>query len=82
MSALAPKPAIAAAAVSAEWIAVVREIAQRDGHALRAGEANTIEVQSINQPDLWLSLQLPGDGQTFTTAAERDEVLRKIQEGR
>jgi hypothetical protein len=94
----AAKPAITAAAVSAEWIAIVREIAQRDGHALRGGvliasaveggekidrvTGHTIEAQSINHPDVWPAIQLPGDGHTFTTSADRDAVLRQIQEGK
>ena len=68
---------ITAADVPPEWIDDVRTIAQRDGHAVRAGAESTIEVQSINT-GLFGRLMLPGSGHHFTTDAERDVVLRQI----
>ncbi len=73
------KPAITAAGVPAAWIALVREVVQRDGHAVKAGDvACTIDVQSISD-GIFRPLQLPGDGIAFTSAAERDAVLNQIQ---
>jgi hypothetical protein len=70
-------PPITAAEVPPEWIADVRAIALRDGHAVRAGAEATIEVQSINT-GLFGRLMLPGSGHHFTSEAERDGVLREI----
>lgn len=69
---------VTAADLSPDWISDRREIAQRDGHALRAGHGNTIEVQSINTGE-WLTLQLPDNARDFATAADRDAVLRQLQ---
>ena len=69
---------ITAADLPPDWISARREIATRDGHALRAGRGNTIEVQSINTGE-WLTLQLPDNARNFATAADRDAVLRHIQ---
>jgi hypothetical protein len=71
---------VAAAAIPAEWPGIVREIALRDGHAVRAGEGATIEVQSINT-GLFHPLALPNNGTCFETDADRDSVLRLIHEG-
>lgn len=84
------RPAITAEQVPAAWIAAVREVARRDGHAVRAHStgsgqagagAHTIEVQSINTGE-WQPLMLPGDGCTFATVADRDAVLRQIHQGK
>ncbi|MBI5771900.1 MAG: hypothetical protein HZA93_29275 [Verrucomicrobia bacterium] len=80
MNPLLAKPAITAAAVPDAWIATVREVAQRDGHAVRGGTMGgcpTIEVQSINTGN-FAALMLPGDGFTFLTAQDRDAVLARL----
>ena len=72
-------PPITAADLPAGWAAIVRETAQREGHAVRGGAGCTIEVQSITTGNFY-RLMLPGGGFAFTTAEERDAVLRQIQE--
>ncbi|MBI5768728.1 MAG: hypothetical protein HZA93_13100 [Verrucomicrobia bacterium] len=93
MNPLLAKPAITAAQVPDAWIAIVRETAQRNGHAVRGGNIDVslpnsaparflyvIEVQSINTGEFG-ALMLPGDGFTFQTADDRDAVLAKIHRG-
>ncbi|QYM80253.1 hypothetical protein K0B96_06470 [Horticoccus luteus] len=70
-------PPVTAASLMPEWIALVREIARREGHAVRAGAGNTIEVQSINT-GVFHPIAMPTGATEFTTAAERDFVLEKI----
>jgi len=62
------------------WIEERRTIAQRDGHALRAGRAGTIEVQSINTGE-WHTLALPNNAKRFAHELERNAVLAALQEG-
>jgi len=71
-------PRINAADLPPEWIAERRAIVVRDGHATRAGRGGSIEVQSINT-GAWLVLQLPDKATQFTTAEDRDAVLRQLQ---
>ena len=75
-----PRAAPAASAdISPEWIAQVRAIIERDGHAVRAAEAEfTIEVQNINQPEIWQPLNLQTNTHHFTTAQDRDAVLKLL----
>ena len=72
-----PTPATAADC-SADWIAERRAIVLRDGHAIRAGRGPWIEVQSINRPDHWCTLTLPGNALVFATVTDRDTVLRQL----
>ena len=70
--------------VPPEWIAERREIITRDRYAVRgglvgvdlAGQPFKIEVQARSGE--WLLLTLPGGSTTFTTAADRDAVLRDL----
>lgn len=71
-------PTINAAELPPAWIAERRAIVVRDGHAIRAGQHNTIEVQSINT-GAWIVLQLPDKATQFTTTADRDAVLSQLQ---
>lgn len=58
------------------WIQQVREIVIREGRALRAGFPDiTIEVQNINQPDVWQPLNLQTNTAQFATDRDRDEIL-------
>lgn len=62
-----------------EWTEYMRELIQREGHAVRAGEGNaTIEAKSLRTNE-WLSLPLPGGKPEFPTTAERDKALARIQ---
>lgn len=73
--------AIAAAQLPEGWIAERRELIVRDGYATRAGEnACTIEIKSLTTNE-WLLLMLPGGALSFTTAEDRDAVLRQLWEG-
>lgn len=70
--------------ITPEWIDDRRAVAQRDGHALRAGIHGglcTIEVQAINT-GLWHPLTLPNGGITFITPAARNTVLLQLQSSR
>ena len=90
MSAPAAKPApIALDQVPAEWIELRREIIQRDGYALRAGDGNSIEVKSLTpreqmaerdplRTNAWCPLALPGGAVNFRTAEDRDAVLSQL----
>lgn len=62
------------------WIDERRTIAQRDGHAIRAGRGRTIEVQSIRTGD-WHPLALPNNAKRFAFELERNAVLAALQEG-
>ncbi len=62
------------------WVEDRRTVAQRDGHALRAGPACTIEVQSIATGD-WHPLQLPNNAKRFALEIERNAVLHALQKG-
>lgn len=65
--------------VSPTWIAQVRAAIERDGHAVRAGfPAITIEVQSINRPDMWCAINLPSNTTLFATEQDRDLVLDQL----
>lgn len=61
-----------------EWTEFMRELIQREGRAVRAGRDNTIEVQSFNTGE-WHSINLPHGKPFFTTTAERDAALKRIQ---
>lgn len=67
-------------ALPAGWVEDRRKVAQRDGHALRAGPNRTIEIQSIKTGD-WHPLQLPNNAKRFALILERDAVLAALQEG-
>lgn len=68
---------ITAASIPQEWIETVRAIAQRDGHAVRAGAGATIEMQSINTGKFGI-LMLYGSADRFASDADRDQVLEQI----
>jgi hypothetical protein len=72
--------AIDAAKLPAEWPGIVREIALREGNAVRAGAGATIEVQLINTGE-FRALMLPNGGTCFVSDSDRDLVLRQIHEG-
>ena len=71
-------PPVTAVDLPDHWLGERREIIFRDGHALRAGAGLWIEVQSINSPDYWGRLNLPGNVTTFATLRDRDLVLEKL----
>ena len=75
------KPAMTAAQIPDEWIDTRHAIIVRDGHATRPGPLHTIEVKSLRN-DLWSPLRLPSDGYSFATAADRDAILKLLQEGK
>lgn len=61
------------------WIANVRAIIQRDGHAVRGGKhALVIELQHPNRPDVWQPLNLQTNTCYFATAEDRDAVLQQL----
>ena len=65
--------------ITPEWIAERRAIILRDGHAVRASvHFPVIEVQSINDPELWIALCLPGNTPLFATNFDRDTILFKL----
>jgi hypothetical protein len=59
------------------WIEERREVIQREGYALRAGEGATIEIKSLTTNE-WLRLALLDKATAFTTEAERDVVLELL----
>jgi hypothetical protein len=59
------------------WIEERREVIQREGYALRAGDGATIEIKSLTNNE-WLRLALPDKATAFTTEAERDVVLELL----
>lgn len=66
------------AEISDEWIATRREIIVRDGYALRAGVAPTIEIRSLVTNE-WCVLVLNEAGaRVFASAQDRDEVLLQL----
>lgn len=68
-----------AAELSPEWIARVRGIIARDGHAVRACmDRPTIEIQNPNRPEYWQPLNLQTNTHLFATAADRDAVLAQL----
>jgi hypothetical protein len=72
-------PPAVAGDLKPEWIAQVRGIVEREGYALRAGfPAITIEVQNINQPDVWQPLNLQTNTAHFATEQDRDTVLESL----
>jgi len=82
-----PAP-ITIAEITSEWTELRREVIRREGYALRAGQFGTdlagepfsIELKSLTTND-WGAIVLPGGALAFTTAADRDAVLKQLQEG-
>lgn len=75
---MSAKPITTAEAIPEDWPAIVREIVQRDGYAIRAkADTASIEVKSL-RTNRWLPLFLPGSGTVFESLILRDEILRKI----
>lgn len=70
-------PATTAAEIPPEWIEVVGSTLARQGVACRAGAGLTLEIQSPNDR-LFRPVMLPKGGTTFTTAEDRDSVLRQL----
>ena len=65
--------------ISSAWLEQVRGIIERDGHAMRPGAAAfTIEVDNINQPEVWLARYLQVFRPRFATAGDRDAVLAQL----
>lgn len=72
----------------AEWTEYMREIVKREGRAVRAGAALTIETKSLTKTEAtggtineWYSLPLPPLGKPhFPTVADRDTALARILE--
>lgn len=73
-------PPVTLAHFTREWIADRRVVILRDGHALRAGEGLAIEIKSLRTNE-WRRIALPGGAVAFTTAEDRDAVLKQLQEG-
>lgn len=78
-------PPITIELITPEWIELRREIIAREGHAVRAGEVGvgqagpyTIELKSLRTNE-WGRIMLPGGATAFTSAADRDAVLRQLQ---
>lgn len=72
------KPPVAASDIPPEWIAMVQEIIQRNGQAIRAHASQPIiEVKSLRD-NQWGPLMLHGSGFIFVSNADRDAVLRRI----
>ena len=70
---------IAAIDILPEWIEERRAITLRDGHAMRGSRHfPVIEVQSIRDPNLWTTLNLPTGTPLFVSFADRDQILFKI----
>ena len=59
------------------WIAERREVIVREGYALRAGAAATIEIKSLTTNE-WLYLALPDKATAFTSEADHDVVLAQL----
>ena len=76
------KPNVAparAADLTEVWIAQVRDVIARDGHAVRGGfPAITIEVQNINHPETWQPLNLQTNTTIFATEQDRDLILEQL----
>lgn len=71
-------PPVSAADIPEEWPAMVREIVQREGHAVRASAIEPIiEVKSLTT-NRWHPMGLPGGGTTFVDYAERNLILNRI----
>lgn len=67
-----------AAEIAPEWVAMIRETLGREGVAFRAGDAPTIEVQSVRD-GVFRPLQLPNNGRAFRTVEDRDQIFRQLQ---
>lgn len=75
------KPPVASVYIPEEWTALVREILRRDGQAIRAhATLPMIEIKSLRTNE-WGRIMLFGSGFMFTDTAERDAVMRRIQNG-
>jgi hypothetical protein len=75
----------------AEWIEMRRAAIRRDGHAVRAGAGNSIELKSLTPRErlaewdplrlnAWVPICLPGGSGSFATTEDRDAVLAKLTE--
>ncbi len=75
-----PKPAIPADLLPDDWYTACREaMNQREGVPIRANPTSAaIDAYSINRK-AWGPILLPGGGTTFTSVAERDAVLRRLE---
>ncbi len=74
-------PAITIAQIDEPWIDDRREVIIRDGYATQAGAGCSIEIKSLQPDNAWRTLALPGGAISFTTEADRDAVLKRLQEG-
>lgn len=73
---LPAKAPCAAADCTPEWISMRAEIIKRDGHQVRRGYANSIEVSG--REGSWLYLTLPGEVTQFANAEDRDGILKAL----
>lgn len=72
------KATITADVVPDDWVAVVRELVQREGRALRGPvDRPAIEVKSLTT-NKWGPVMLFSSVMEFETIADRDAVLTKI----
>lgn len=72
-------PPITAAQCPDEWIAAVREAADRAGWPMRAhAMMPAIEFKNANR-NHWETKMLPGGGVCFTSKEERDFVMKRLE---
>ncbi len=72
------KDPVASDSIKDEWVAVVRELVDRQGRALRGLPGRRyIEVKSLTTNE-WQPLGLPDGGFEFTSEAERDLFLARL----
>ncbi len=76
---MSQKLPITAAEVPDAWTADVSETLRRNGRAMRAhATLPMIELKSLHT-NQWSPIMLFGSGMLFTTNAERDSVMRRIE---
>lgn len=72
------KHTLAASEVPPEWCAVVREIVQREGRAMRGPADRAVIESRCLRTNVWRPLLLFSSATHFTTIADRDAVLKQI----
>ena len=75
---MSEKHTLVAADVPPEWIAVVREIIQREGRALRGPADRAIIESKCLRTNAWRPVLLFSSAAAFSTTADRDAVLKQI----
>jgi hypothetical protein len=78
---LTPKqtPLTAQELVEAGWVARVRRAILDNGNAIRTGKGNTIQGQTINQPDNWCDILLPNGGFQLASSADCALVVDMLE---